>query len=38
MQSRLNSLSILHAQTCESLDFENLNVSEAITQQRGNIE
>ncbi len=33
MQSRLNSLSILHAQTCESLDFENLNVSEAITQQ-----
>lgn len=33
MQSRLNSLSILHAQTCESLDFENLNVNEAITQQ-----
>ncbi len=33
MQSRLNSLSVLHSQTCESLDFENLNVNEAITQQ-----
>lgn len=33
LQSRINSLSILHTQTYESLDFENLNASDTIEKQ-----
>ena len=33
MQSRINSLAVLHSQTYESMDYENLNLNKTIKEQ-----
>ena len=33
MQSRINSLAVLHSQTYESMDYESLNLNESISEQ-----